>query len=760
MNSQIRRILWTAFGALFLLTIVSTSVNVMVLQSERKNQYRTSEVYEPLLKALMSMDASISAMLAASRGYSLTQGRTEFLEQYTQAIREFETTALEARELAVDEKDAQLVSDITLHFQQLRRISDEQIDATDRGGPAVERMLDAMRVRRTAADFAGTFVVNEATRRAAYRQQLDNLRLFQTVTLVASVFLIGALGVFLIFRVERSIHEAVEGQLKKTRAMIGSMSEGIMLVDSRGRSEYINPAGERMLGTRETGVPIEEHSRVYGFRDAQGDLMSEGGLPAVEALTTGQEIRDVPVSIQKGTDPIRMVSMSATPIVEDGARGALVTFRDITERYKLEAEMQVQAERAQTLADAGAFFSSNIDLDWVTQAIAERVAEVLGDWAAVILKVPGTNEMRVAAIHHCDMSSLGLAWAFIYRQPLVVGEGTFGQPVATGVPSLVTSMDSGSRSRQEGPYHPSGSLASLLVMPLRTRGEIIGALAIAATNPENQMNEQKLPLTEVLAERAAVAIENARLYIEQVDARKKVEDLSRLKDEFLSIASHELRTPVTSIKGYTQLAKTMINEKDVENSVEYLDVALDQIDRMSRLILELLDVSRIETGRLDISRRELNWKEFVEEVVERQRMTKPDRQINLEIPDTDVMIRGDVDRLEQVLGNLIENAVKYSDQSKPVRVTVEDDHDGVLTTVRDEGMGIPADEINNVFERFHRGRQVSSTNYGGLGLGLYITKQIIDRHEGTIWVESEEGKGTIFGFKLPVSEVSAEASTA
>jgi len=113
---------------------------------------------------------------------------------------------------------------------------------------------------------------------------------------------------------------------------------------------------------------------------------------------------------------------------------------------------------------------------------------------------------------------------------------------------------------------------------------------IAANDPERVMTDDNLPLAELLAERAALAIENAKLYTEQVEARRKVEDLSRLKDEFLSIASHELRTPVTSIKGYTQLAKTLIREGDLNTSEEYLEIALDQIDRMSRLIIEVLHV--------------------------------------------------------------------------------------------------------------------------------------------------------------------------
>jgi signal transduction histidine kinase len=447
------------------------------------------------------------------------------------------------------------------------------------------------------------------------------------------------------------------------------------------------------------------------------------------------------------------ISMSATPLREDSrTSGVIVTFRDVTERRRLEEEMQVQAERAQILADAGAFFASNIDPVWVTQAIAERVAEVLGDWAAVILKSADSGELRVASIYHREMASLGLAWSYIYRQPLVVGEGIIGQVVSTGYPSLTQNLGPEAASPElEGGYHAAPmKLASLLILPLRTRREVLGALVIASNNPDRAMTDEKLPLAEILAERAALAIENAKLYTEQVDARRKVEDLSRLKDEFLSIASHELRTPVTSIKGYTQLAKTLIRENDLRTSEEYLDIALDQIDRMSRLILELLDVSRIETGRLEIRREPIPWTTFVSDVVHRHHTAVSERRFQLNLPVGHKRVLGDRDRLEQVLGNLMENAVKYSPDGSEILVTVDDRGDQMVTSIADRGIGIPTDEIGQVFERFHRGRQVSSTNYGGLGLGLYITKQIVERHGGTIWVESREGQGTTFSFSLPV----------
>jgi PAS domain S-box-containing protein len=617
-------------------------------------------------------------------------------------------------------------------------------------------------MRRSAYDFAGTFIERENIRRNEELARLDALRLALTLLLVLMSVAIVFIGIMMVFRIERSLESSIARQVKRTEAMIAGMADGVMLVDGEGKVVFINPAGEQLLGTSQVGVPMERHAETYGLRDADGRLLDAREVPAAQALSTGKPAKDMMVMIDHGRDGNKItVAMSAVPLQdEERVNGVIVSFRDVTERRRLEEEMQLQAERAQILADAGAFFASNIDPVWVTQAVVERVAEVLGDWAAIVMRVPDSNDLRVSAIHHRDMASLGIAWSYMYRQPLVVGEGIIGQVISSGYPSLTSNLEGGNRQTDSTTYHAvQMKLASLLVLPLRSRREIIGALVIAAHDGERQMTDQKLPLAEDLAERAALSVENARLYTEQVEARRKVEDLSRLKDEFLSIASHELRTPVTSIKGYTQLAKTLINENDLVTSREYLDVALDQIDRMSRLILELLDVSRIETGRLEIRRERIEWMPFVRRIVARHHTAVNDRQFHLEVPegsDGSMEVSGDRDRLEQVLGNLLENAVKYSPDGSEVSVRVREEADRVVTAIADRGIGIPTDELSQVFERFHRGRQVSSTNYGGLGLGLYISKQIVERHGGTIWVESREGQGTTFFFSLPATMVTEE----
>ncbi|HEY3054777.1 MAG TPA: ATP-binding protein [Thermoanaerobaculia bacterium] len=763
MSNSIRRMLWAAFAALALFVAAGVGLTTAVLQLEKRQEYSVVQESRPLLDSVRLMDESIVEMISSARAYLLTH-ETQFTDQYATAARNFDTAASLAFQAATDPRDQQDVAAMRRHFAEVKRLTDRQITLMKEGKPdnALEFMLETARLRRATHDYAGMIVGRHRTADARGIADLDNFRQWAIVSIILLAIALVAGAAVVGWRIEQSLSGSIARQIRRTEVMIGGMADGIMLVDRDGRTAFINPAGQKLLGRGEVGVPIFKQAEVFRLRNEDGRPVDDKELPAAQALATGRPVQDVTMLVSHDGHDVA-ISMSATPLQEEGRiTGVIVAFRDITERRRLEEELQSQAERAQILADAGAFFSSNIDPVWVTQAIAERVAEVLGDWGAVILKSGDSKELRVASIYHRDMASLGLAWSYVYRQPLNVGEGIIGQVVATGVPSLTTNVGSAamgvSGKADTTSYHaPQMRLASLLILPLRTRRETLGALVIAANNEERAMTEENLPLAELLTERASLAVENAKLFTEQVEARRKVEDLSRLKDEFLSIASHELRTPVTSIKGYTQLAKTLIRENDLATSEEYLDIALDQIDRMSRLILELLDVSRIETGRLEIRREPIYWSTFVAEVVNRHHTAVSDRRFHVSVPDQTKVVTGDRDRLEQVLGNLLENAVKYSPEGSEILVSVENKADEVVTAVCDRGIGIPPDELNQVFERFHRGRKVSSTNYGGLGLGLYITKQIVERHGGTIWVESREGAGTTFFFALPAAPAAAAA---
>jgi PAS domain S-box-containing protein len=229
-----------------------------------------------------------------------------------------------------------------------------------------------------------------------------------------------------------------------------------------------------------------------------------------------------------------------------------------------------------------------------------------------------------------------------------------------------------------------------------------------------------------------------------------LQELDRKKDEFLSVASHELRTPLTTIKGYTQLLAQTVDDLSPDDRHTYINAVLGEIDRMMGLISELLDVSRIETNRLQIHPQPIRWLEFLERRASAFRVQNPARNIRFDTSGQETTVYADPDRMRQVVDNLLSNAVKYSPEGSEIEVHARVSDGQMLTSVIDHGIGIPRDEIPQLFERFHRARNVSSRYYGGLGLGLYIAKAIIEAHDGAIGVESEEGKGSRFTIRLPL----------
>ena len=193
-----------------------------------------------------------------------------------------------------------------------------------------------------------------------------------------------------------------------------------------------------------------------------------------------------------------------------------------------------------------------------------------------------------------------------------------------------------------------------------------------------------------------------------------------------------------------------MNELPPEERATYLNAVLGEIDRMMGLISELLDVSRIETNRLQIEKQPIRWVEFVNRRAAAFRVQNPARTITFDGSAGETVLHVDPDRMRQVIDNLLSNAMKYSPEPSPIEVRAHVEVGHMLTSVIDRGIGIPSDEIGRLFERFHRARNVSSRYYGGLGLGLYIAKAIVEAHNGSIGVVSEEGQGATFTIRLPL----------
>lgn len=251
-----------------------------------------------------------------------------------------------------------------------------------------------------------------------------------------------------------------------------------------------------------------------------------------------------------------------------------------------------------------------------------------------------------------------------------------------------------------------------------------------------------------------IALEPERQY-----QAEETEQERQLKEHFLVMASHELKTPMTTILGQIQLMMRRLS-KMPEQSYELATIrtALESVNgqarRLNALVDDLLDLYNVRAGKVQLRLETCNLVDVCREVVEQQRHLTG-RTIELEAPLTTVMLQADNDRLEQVVINLVTNALKYSPESSPVKVLVDRHRDIGIIEVYDQGPGIPKNEQSHIFEPFYRGPDVQTTVKSGLGLGLTICKDIVERHSGRIWCRSRLGKGSIFIIELPLSKTTA-----
>src|SRR5881296_115534 len=257
---------------------------------------------------------------------------------------------------------------------------------------------------------------------------------------------------------------------------------------------------------------------------------------------------------------------------------------------------------------------------------------------------------------------------------------------------------------------------------------------------------------------------------------EQLKELDRMKSQFLSIASHELKTPITAMSGFLQVALRRVrrlSEGDAAGPVaeslrginEQLEVVYRQTGKLARLVDELLDVSRIQTGRIEFRYGDVDLSELASEVATRMQLTTTAHEISVR-RDSENVVTADRDHLEQVLNNLVTNAIKYSPAGGAITIEVRPDDEGVRLSVTDQGIGIQQQELDAIFGLFYRSPDRAARDAAGMGLGLYISREIIARHGGRIWAESANERGSTFHVVLPrvpagaVEETPAEPSTA
>jgi signal transduction histidine kinase len=411
-----------------------------------------------------------------------------------------------------------------------------------------------------------------------------------------------------------------------------------------------------------------------------------------------------------------------------------------------------RAERkARFIARASQALAASLDFRATLDQVAQLAVPVVADLCAVdMLEEDGT--IRRLAVAHRALEKGAVAWELEHRWPSRLDDlyGP-GRVIHNGQPELRGEVPEAKlpRAARDGEHLRalrSLGLESYLIAPLQARGRTLGAITFAYAGSHRRYRKADLRLAMELAGRAALAVDNALLY-------RASQEAVRLRDEFLAVASHELKTPLTPLNLRLQSLRRELERRDapVDSTrlKEHVTVLQRQCKRLSTLAESLLDVSRLEVGRLVLELEYVDLSVLVREVVSRFAAQAARTHTPLEVSAGEPVVgRWDQLRLEQVVSSLLSNAIKYG-AGRPITVIVERVPTGARLTVRDNGIGISPEHLPRIFDRFERA--VSAEHFGGLGLGLYLTRHLVEAFGGTIRASSEPGKGASFEVDLPLS---------
>jgi PAS domain S-box-containing protein len=418
-------------------------------------------------------------------------------------------------------------------------------------------------------------------------------------------------------------------------------------------------------------------------------------------------------------------------------------------------EEQKQAEDQQRLlAEASVLLVSSLDYEPMLTQLTRLVVPRLADWCAIHILEEGV--IRRLAFTHNDPAKQVLVGDRPERYPLdPSARHIVSHVLRSGEPELYSDVPDTllvEAARDDEHLQTLRTLAfrSYMCLPMVARGHTLGTITLATAESGRRYGQAELAFGEDLASRAAIALDNARLYR---DAQAAV----RARDQFLSIASHELKTPLTSLMGYVDLMQRRAARSgdQVERDQRAMRVVGEQAARLNKLVGALLDLSRIETGQLSIERGLVDLNSLARRLVEETQPTTDRHTITFSGASQPIMLLGDELRLEQVVQNLIQNAIKYSPSGGTVAVLVERQGANAYVRVSDQGIGIPAAALPQLFRRFYRAPNADSQHISGMGIGLYVVKEIVELHGGAVEVASQERQGSTFTISLPLLAVDA-----
>lgn len=579
-------------------------------------------------------------------------------------------------------------------------------------------------------------------------------------------------------RAEQTAHTQRE-QLQVTLASIG---DAVIATDTTGRITFMNVAATTLTGwTPEAarGQPIDAV-----FRSIHATTRQPVEAPVMPTLRAGTAVELASQTLLIGRDGVaRPIDDSAAPIRAADGRllGVVLVFRDVTEREQAialrtdllareqaaRAEAERAHERAAFLAEASRLLANSLDYTTTLQEVANLLVPRLADWCVVDL-LDDSGQLQIMAAAHVDPAKV--TWAYELRQQYPIDpEAPIGAPqvIRTGTPELYPDipdslLQSVARNADELRILRAVGYRSIMIAPLRTRERVLGTLSLVAAESARRFTPDDLRFAQELADRAAVAIDNATLYQAAQVARTAAESALQLRDLFLSIAAHELKTPLTALLLQAQMLQRRAQRSEVLPAREQrmLQVITDQAHRLDRLIAALLDISRIERGQLSLNREPVDLGALVQRVVAEVQPISEQHTITYEALNDELIIDGDELRLEQVIQNLLQNAIKYSPDGGPVAVTVARQDGMVCVSVTDRGIGIPEEALPQLFERFYRAPNANPHQTSGMGIGLFVVKEIVRLHGGSVTATCPAAGGSRFTVCLPTGSYQNEGQLA
>jgi signal transduction histidine kinase/DNA-binding response OmpR family regulator len=384
-------------------------------------------------------------------------------------------------------------------------------------------------------------------------------------------------------------------------------------------------------------------------------------------------------------------------------------------------------------------FMGTTQLDALLTEIVEVSSKESGsDRASLMLWDEDLQAMTIRA-------AIGLPEDVVRSTVVKLGEGISGR-VAQDRQALVLDSTSPSDADLRG-LMKLDQISSAICVPLTVRDELVGVLSLSKMGEnESPFTAGSLELASVLAGQAAIAIKNARLFEQIQNAYEELKRLDELKSEFINLASHELRTPLAILLGYAYL----LEEQATESTRQYARAIIESAMRLKQLITDMLNLRHLEEGEMDLDLKRVDMADVVQAVLDDLGFLANEKgqSLAVDLPSDLPQLRADEGKLHLILANLVSNAIKFTPQKGAIYIAASDGQDELTVSVKDSGPGIDPAEFHRLFDRFYQVGGSLRREYPGLGLGLSIAKELVQLHNGELWVESELGKGSTFFFTI------------